>query len=128
MKTMDLDPNDTGAVRALKLKFNEYSKDAEKHRESETNYQSFASREAQAAGVYEQMMDEIEVALYVLETHPDTTIEHVRSSRVEEPESSTKEGEDYGPICCRGGCCGPGSYCCGHPDNEHDHPELEDQE
>lgn len=30
---------------------------------------------------------------------------------------------DYGPICCTGGCCGPGSYCCGHPDNHHEHDE-----
>lgn len=28
-----------------------------------------------------------------------------------------------GPICCKGGCCGPGSYCCGHPDNVHEHEE-----
>lgn len=33
--------------------------------------------------------------------------------------------DDYspGPTCCVGECCGPGSYCCSHPDNKHDHPD-----
>ncbi|QPL15097.1 hypothetical protein SEA_HAUNTER_55 [Microbacterium phage Haunter] len=30
-----------------------------------------------------------------------------------------------GPTCCVGSCCGPGSYCCGHPDNEHEHTPEE---
>ena len=25
--------------------------------------------------------------------------------------------------CCRGECCGPGSWCCAHA-GEHEHPEL----
>lgn len=28
-----------------------------------------------------------------------------------------------GPVCCVGSCCGPGSYCCGHPDNDDEHDE-----
>lgn len=28
-----------------------------------------------------------------------------------------------GPTCCAGECCGAGSYCCGHPDNEHEHED-----
>jgi hypothetical protein len=31
------------------------------------------------------------------------------------------DGYDRGPTCCVGECCGPGSYCCGHPDNVHEH-------
>lgn len=33
------------------------------------------------------------------------------------------DGFSPGPSCCIGDCCGPGSYCCGHPDNVHDHEE-----
>jgi hypothetical protein len=31
------------------------------------------------------------------------------------------DGYDRGPTCCVGECCGPGSYCCGHPENIHEH-------
>lgn len=29
-----------------------------------------------------------------------------------------------GPTCCVGDCCGPGSYCCTHPDNNHEHDTI----
>lgn len=29
------------------------------------------------------------------------------------------------PACCIGDCCGVGSYCCGHPDNNHEHKMCE---
>lgn len=32
-----------------------------------------------------------------------------------------------GPTCCVGSCCGPGSYCCGHPDNVHEHTAEEEE-
>lgn len=34
----------------------------------------------------------------------------------------------YGPACCIGDCCGPGSYCCKHPENNHAHPLDDDDE
>lgn len=34
--------------------------------------------------------------------------------------------ETPGPVCCVGECCGPGSYCCSHPDNDHEHDEEDD--
>jgi len=36
-------------------------------------------------------------------------------------------GISTGPVCCTGDCCGPGSYCCTHPENNHAHP-LDDDE
>lgn len=32
-----------------------------------------------------------------------------------------------GPTCCVGSCCGPGSYCCGHPDNVHEHDDEQEE-
>lgn len=34
---------------------------------------------------------------------------------------------DYGTPCCIGDCCGPGSYCCTHPENNHAHPIDDDE-
>ncbi len=31
-----------------------------------------------------------------------------------------------GPVCCIGDCCGPGSYCCKHPHNYHEHDDEPD--
>jgi len=42
------------------------------------------------------------------------------------PRGADQQATDYGPICCNGDCCGPGSYCCGHPDNKHTHAEARD--
>lgn len=37
-------------------------------------------------------------------------------------------GVHPGTACCTDGCCGPGSYCCTHPENApHTHPELEEE-
>ena len=32
-----------------------------------------------------------------------------------------------GPTCCVGSCCGPGSYCCGHQDNVHEHDDEQEE-
>lgn len=36
-------------------------------------------------------------------------------------------GISPGPACCLGDCCGPGSYCCTHPENNHAHPIDDDE-
>lgn len=42
--------------------------------------------------------------------------------------AATAAAASTGPACCTDGCCGPGSYCCTHPENApHSHPELEEE-
>ena len=43
--------------------------------------------------------------------------------------AATAANTSPGPVCCTDDCCGPGSYCCAHPENTpHTHPELEEPE